>query len=247
MSKKLRKILKKTSGRDSSGHVSVRHQAGRSKRYLREIDWDRNKFGVSAAVVSIEYDPNRNVSIALLHYQDGEKRYILAPLGLKVGDKLISGAEVEVKTGNCLPLKKIPVGVPIHCLEILPGKGAKLIRSAGTAAYVLSKENQQAVIKLSSGELRQFSERAMATIGQLGNINKKNEIIGNAGRKRRMGIKPTVRGVAQDPHSHPHGGGEGRSGIGMPSPVSPWGKKTLGLKTRKPQKYSDKLIVKRRK
>lgn len=247
LSKRLGRILKKNSGRDSQGHVSVRHQGGRSKRYLREIDFHRKKSGIQATVVGIEYDPNRNVDVALLHFEDGEKRYILCPLGLKIGDKIYSGLEAEIKTGNALPLEKIPVGVPIHCLEIIPGRGAKLVRGAGNAAYVIAKEGKMVTVKLPSGEMRMFPSKVMATVGQLGNINKKNEIIGSAGRKRRMGIRPTVRGVAQNPRSHPHGGGDGRSGIGMPSPVSPWGKKTLGFKTRKRNKYSNKFIITRRK
>lgn len=246
MSKKLKKILKKKGGRDNRGHVAVRHQGGESKRYLRVIDWKRDKIGIPATVVDFEYDPNRGAPICLLQYEDGEKRYILAPEGLKQQDKVISGPGVEIKVGNALPLKDIPIGTLIHCLEIKPGKGAQLVRGAGNSAVIVSKEEDKVIVKLPSGELRVFSPEAMATIGQIGNVERKNQIIGKAGRKRRMGIRPTVRGVAQNPRSHPHGGGEGRSGIGMPSPVSKWGKKTLGLKTRRPKKYSDKLIVKRR-
>jgi len=247
MNKKLKKILLKTGGRDAAGHVAVRHQGGGSKRYLREIDWKRNKVGITAKVIDFEYDPNRGAPLALLQYSDGERRYILAPEGLKIGDVVSSGPEAEIKVGNALPLGKIPIGTAVHCLEIKPGKGAQLVRGAGNAAYIMAKEKGKATVKLPSGELRLFSSQAMATIGQIGNIGRKGRILGKAGRKRRIGIRPTVRGVSQNPRSHPHGGGEGRSGIGMPSPVSRWGKKTLGLKTRKPKKYSDKLIVKRRK
>jgi large subunit ribosomal protein L2 len=246
MIRKLRKILKKRGGRDTSGHVAVRHQGGGSKRYLREIDWKRDKVGITARVIDFEYDPNRGAPLCLLQYSDGEKRYILAPEGLKIGDQICAGPEAEIKVGNALPLEKIPVGMAIHCLEIRPGKGAQMVRGAGNTAYVMAKENGKVTVKLPSGEFRLFPSQAMATIGQIGNIERKSRILGKAGRKRRMGIRPTVRGVAQNPRSHPHGGGEGRSGIGMPSPVSKWGKKTLGLKTRRPKKYSDKLIVKRK-
>lgn len=246
MSKKLKKILKKKSGRGAGGKISTRHQGGRRKRYLREIDWKRDKIGIKAVVESIEYDPNRTAPIALLNYEDGDKRYIIAPEGLKVKDEVCSGPEAELKIGNALPLVKIPVGTVIHCLEIRPGKGAQLIRGAGDGGTIMNRENGMVTVKLPSGELKLFPQQAMATIGQVGNVGWKDRILGKAGRKRRMGIRPTVRGVAQDPHSHPHGGGEGRSGIGRPSPVSPWGKKTLGKKTRKPKKYSDKLIIKRR-
>lgn len=247
MNKRLKKILKRQSGRDSGGTISVRHQGGGCKRYLRIIDWKRNKFGVPAKVVSFENDPNRSALIALLSYTDGDRRYILAPLGLKIGDVLTSGEEVEVKVGNALPLAKIPLGIAIHSLEIQPGKGAQLVRGAGVAAFVTAKEGGKVTVKLPSGEMRLFPGKAMATIGQIGNIDWKNRVFGKAGTKIRMGIRPSVRGVAMNPHSHPHGGGEGRSGIGMPSPMSPWGKKTLGFKTRKPKKYSDKLILQKRK
>ena len=245
--RKLKKILKKSSGRGSDGTISVRHQGGGSKRFLRLIDWKRDKTGLVAKVLRIEYDPNRNTDLALLQYSDGEQRYILMPEGLKVGETVVSGEDVEIKVGNCLPLAKIPVGTAIHCLEIFPGKGAQLVRGAGGAAYIMSREAGLVTVKLPSGEIRLFPEIGKATIGQLGNLDWKTRIIGTAGRKIRMGIRPTVRGVVQDPRSHPHGGGNGRSGIGMPSPVSPWGKKTLGFKTRKHKKYSDKLIIKRRK
>ncbi len=244
--RKLKKILKRSGGRGSNGTISVRHQGGGSKRFLRTIDWKRSKTDLPARVLGIEYDPNRNADLALLQYSDGERSYILRPEGLKVGDSVISGENVEIKVGNCLPLVKIPVGMAIHCLEIIPGKGAQLVRGAGGAAYIMSREGGLVTVKLPSGEIRLFPETGKATIGQLGNLDWKTRIIGTAGRKIRMGIRPTVRGVVQDPRSHPHGGGNGRSGIGMPSPVTPWGKKTLGFKTRKSKKYSDKLIVKRR-
>lgn len=246
MNKKLTKILKKKSGRDAAGHVAMRHQGGRKKRFLREIDWKREKKGVLAKVVSLEYDPNRGANIALLHYQDGEKRYILAPERLRLGQMVLSGDEAEIKIGNALPLGRIPPGTAVHCLEVRHGKGAQMVRGAGTSAFVMSKEGRKVAVKLPSGEIRFFPQQAMATIGQIGNVDWKNRILGKAGRKRRLGIRPTVRGVAQDPRSHPHGGGEGKSGIGRSSPVSPWGKKTLGFKTRRPKKYSDKLILKRR-
>ncbi len=246
MSKKLQRILAKKSGRNSSGKVTVRHQGGRHKRYLREIDFKRDKRGISAKVASIEYDPNRGVDIALVFYTDGEKRYILAPEGLKTGDEVQSGEKVEVKLGNALPLKKISLGTVVHNLEIKPGKGAQIVRGAGTGAILMSKEEKYALLKLPSGEQRRVELACYATVGQLGNINRKNRILGKAGRKRYLGVRPTVRGVAQNPHSHPHGGGEGRSGIGMPSPKSPWGKPNLGVRTRNKKKYSNKLIIKRR-
>lgn len=247
MSKKLLKILPKHSGRNASGKITVRHQGGRQKRFLREIDFVRNKPDIKARVVSIEYDPNRTADIALLVYQDGEKRYILAPKGLKVGDWLISGKTAEFKVGNALLLEKIPVGMAVHNVELRPGKGGQLARGAGTSAVIQAKEAGFANLKLPSGEVRKVPLACQATVGQLSRGELKTEKIGKAGRKRHMGIRPTVRGVAQHPGSHPHGGGEGRSGIGMPSPKSPWGKKTLGKRTRKRKKYSDKLILKRRK
>lgn len=245
--KQLKEILKKQSGRDMFGHVSVRHQGGRRKRFYRIIDWHREKDGVAARVASIEYDPNRSADVALIYYQDGEKRYILAPLGLTEGATVVSGKEAPLHLGNTLPLSSIPVGTVIHNIEIQPGCGAKMIRSAGTSATVLSKDGGVVQVKLPSGEIRLFSEMCRASIGQIGNVEWKTRVIGTAGRSRRMGIRPTVRGVAQNPRSHPHGGGEGRSGIGMKSPKSPWGKRTLGKKTRKKKKYSDKVIVQRRK
>lgn len=243
--KGLTKILPKHSGRNVSGKITVRHRGGRQKRLWRKIDFKRDKRDVEAKVVSIEYDPNRSANVALLYYKDGEKRYILAPVGLKVGAIVISGEKVKPETGNSLPLKKIPMGVPIHNLELTLGKGGQLIRGAGTAAMIQSKEGGMAIVKLPSGEVRKVRLDCYATIGQVGNVHKKNIKLGRAGRKRLLGFRPAVRGVAMHPGAHPHGGGEGRSGIGMPSPKSPWGKKTLGKKTRK-KKYSDKYIVKDR-
>ena len=240
-------ILPKKSGRDMFGHVSARHQGGRQKRYYRTIDWLRDKDGVIGTVMALEYDPNRSANIALIKYRDGEKRYILAPEGLKVGSSVTSGANVEANVGNALPLRNLPVGTFIHNLEIKPGQGAQMVRSAGIAAVLLAKDGNVVQVKLPSGEIRAFSADARATVGQVGNGDWKNRVIGKAGRSRHMGIRPTVRGVAQNPRSHPHGGGEGRSGIGMKSPKSPWGKRTLGKKTRKLRKYSDRHILERRK
>jgi len=245
--KKLSKILKKRSGRNAKGKVTTRHQGGREKRFLREVDFKRDKKDIPAQVVSIEYDPNRGADIALLHYFDGEKRYILAPEGLKIGNQLISGEKADFKIGNALSLKRVPVGTVIHNIELSPGKGGQVVRGAGTGATIASKENGYVIVKLPSGEQRMVKEECYATIGQVSRPELKTIKLGKAGRKRHMGIRPTVRGVAQHPDSHPHGGGEGRSGIGMPSPKSPWGKKTLGKKTRKRKKYSDKLIIKRKK
>ncbi len=240
-------ILQKHSGRDMFGHVSVRGQGGRHKRFLRVIDWKRDKSGVPAKVIAIEYDPNRTSDIALLHYQDGEKRYILAPAGLTVGQVIVSGKDVDAKVGNAMPLASAPVGTLVHNVEIKPGRGAQMMRSAGSGAIILAKEGNAVQLKLPSGEIRVFNGLCYATVGQLSNVEHRNEVIGKAGRSRHMGRRPTVRGVAQNPRSHPHGGGEGRSGIGMPSPKSPWGKGTLGNKTRKKTKYSNKFIIKRRK
>lgn len=245
--KKLIEILAKHSGRDTTGQVSVRHQGGRHKRYYRSIDFKRNKVGVSAKVLSIEYDPNRTANIALLLYTDGEKRYILAPNGIKTGDFVYTGKESEIKPGNALPLEALPIGTTIHNIELIPGKGGQIVRSAGSAAVVLAKENDFVHVKLSSGEVRKIVGKAYATVGQVGREEWRTLQIGTAGRARRMGKRPEVRGVAQNPRSHPHGGGEGRSGIGLPSPKSPWGKRTLGKKTRNRSKYSNALIVKRRK
>jgi len=245
--KHLRSILPKQSGRDNAGHVSVRHQGGRQKRYYRVVDWKRDKEGVPARVVDIEYDPNRSAQVALLQYNDGDKRYILAPEGLIVGQRIIASNDADVRLGNCLPLSSMPVGTVVHNIEIKPGRGAQMIRSAGSSAMILAKEGNVVHIKLPSGEVRLFKAECKATVGQLGNVEWKNRIIGKAGRSRLMGIRPTVRGVAQNPRSHPHGGGEGRSGIGMKSPKSPWGKPTLGNKTRKRKKYSNKFILERKK
>lgn len=245
--KSLKNILSKHSGRDSQGHVSVRHQGGRHKRFYRDIDWRRDKYGVNAEVVTIEYDPNRSAQIALLHYSDGEKRYILSPNELVVGQKIVSGDSAEIKPGNALKLGLMPVGTFVHNVEIQPGRGAQMMRSAGTSAMVLAKDGHTIQLKLASGEIRVFKSECMATVGQLSNIERKNRVIGKAGRSRHMGIRPTVRGVAQNPRTHPHGGGEGRSGIGLKSPKSPWGKRTLGKRTRKRTKYSDSVILQRRK
>lgn len=244
--KRLSYILPKKSGRDTSGHLSTRHQGGRQKRYLRIIDFKRKKKNINAKVVYLEYDPNRSANIALLHYLDGEKSYILAPEGLRPGDTVVSGENVDIKTGNCVVLKNIPVGTLIHNLELEPGKGAQLVRSAGAAAMIMAKEENFIQVKMPSGEIRKINANCFACIGQVGNIEWKNIHFGKAGRKRHMGIKPTVRGTAQDPRSHPHGGGEGRSGVGMKYPKTPWGKHALGKKTRKKKKPSSKFIIKRR-
>ncbi|OGY24177.1 MAG: 50S ribosomal protein L2 [Candidatus Woykebacteria bacterium RBG_13_40_15] len=244
--KSLREILVKTGGRDFSGQVSVRHIGGRQKRFYRIIDFKRDKFNIEGSVAAIEYDPNRNVKVALINYVDGEKRYIIAPEGLEIGDKIISAEKAEIKAGNALPLKNIPIGVQVNCIELVPGKGAILARTAGSYATVSAKEGSFAHLRLPSGELRKLVSENIATVGQLSNIDWKNRSLGKAGRTRHIGVRPTVRGVAMSPRDHPHGGGEGRSGIGMSSPKSPTGKKTLGKKTRK-SKYSDKFILERRK
>jgi len=244
--KNLTSILKKHSGRDSSGTISVRHQGGRQKRYYRQIDFKRDKRDVIGEVVRIEKDPNRNAFIALIKYPDGEMRYIIQPQGLVEGNKIISGDNVDAKVGNALPLKNVPIGTSIHNLEIAPGKGGQMIRSAGTTAVVIAKEAGFVQIKLQSGEVRRFFENCYATVGQIGNINHKDEIIGSAGRKILMGIRPTVRGTAQDPRSHPHGGGEGRSGEGM-HPKTPWGKPARGKKTRRNHVWTKKFIITRKK
>ena len=238
-------IKKKTSGRDSQGHVSIRHRGGEQKRFIREIDWRREKLDINAKVASIEYDPGRTADIALLVYEDGAKSYILAPTGLKVGDVIVSSINAPIKDGNCLPLKNIPVGVPLHCLSFQKGKSAQLIKSAGSAAYIQSIDGNKATIKLPSGEIRIFNSESFATIGQVGNSDHSNQKLTKAGQSRLRGIRPTVRGVAQNPHSHPHGGGEGRSSIGM-HPKTPWGKSAF-KKTRKRKNASNRLIVKRRK
>ncbi len=240
--KSLIKILKKHSGRDHFGHVSVRHQGARQKRYYRMIDFKRDKYNMEGRVEVIEYDPNRNVYIALIQYPDGEKRYILQPNTLKIGDLVVSGENVDIKTGNAMPLKSIPIGIEVHNIEIHPRQGGKMIRGAGTAAVVIAKDSPFVHIKLPSGEVKKFNEGCFATVGMLGNIPHKDEIIGKAGRKRLMGVRPTVRGTAQNPRSHPHGGGEGRVGEGM-HPKTPWGKPARGKRTRKPSKWSNKFVV----
>ena len=238
--------LKKNAGRNVHGRITVRHRGGGQKRKYRIIDFKRNKDGIPAKVATIEYDPNRTANIALLNYADGEKRYILAPVGIKVGDTLLSGPEADIKPGNALALKNMPVGTVVHNIELKAGKGAQLVRSAGVSAQLMAKEGNKALLRLPSGEMRYVSIECKATIGQVGNVEHANETIGKAGRKRHMGIRPTVRGSVMNPNDHPHGGGEGRSPIGRPSPVTPWGKPALGYKTRKKNKASNKLIVSRR-
>ena len=237
--------LKKKAGRNNQGRLTVRHRGGGAKRRLRIIDFRREKFGVPGRVATIEYDPNRSARIALIFYADGEKRYILAPMELHVGDQIMSGSEAEIKPGNALPLKSIPTGTLIHNIELDSGKGGQLVRSAGTSAQLMVKEGDYALVRLPSGEMRRIRIECLATIGQLGNVDHQNIKLGKAGRKRWIGWRPTVRGSAMSPRDHPHGGGEGRSPIGMPGPKTPWGKPTLGYRTRKP-KASDKMIVKRR-
>jgi large subunit ribosomal protein L2 len=232
-------------GRNVSGRVTVRHRGGGHKRLYRVIDFKRDKIGVPGRVVTIEYDPNRSARIALVVYADGEKRYILAPLGLQVGASLMAGPEAEVRVGNALPLRNIPLGTLVHNIELQPGKGGQLARSAGTAAQLMAKEGDSAMLRLPSGELRRVPVVCMATIGQVGNTDHGNVKIGKAGRRRWLGWRPTVRGTAMEPNSHPHGGGEGRTGVGMASPKTPWGKPALGYKTRK-NKLTDKYIVRRR-
>ena len=244
--KSLMAPVKKNSGRNSYGRITVRHRGGGVKRQYRMIDFKREKDGIPAKVVSIEYDPNRSANIALLVYADGEKRYILHPDGIKVGNKIMSGPEADILPGNALKLADIPVGTVIHNVEMKPGKGAQLVRSAGASAQLMAKEGDFAQVRLGSGEVRMVPIECKATIGQVGNLDHENISLGKAGRKRWMGIRPTVRGVVMNPCDHPHGGGEGKSPVGMPSPVTPWGKPTLGYKTRKKNKASDKMIVRRR-
>jgi large subunit ribosomal protein L2 len=238
--------LKKNAGRNNQGKITVRHQGGGSRRKYRIIDFKRKKDGILATVLSIEYDPNRTANIALISYLDGEKSYILAPNGLTVGDKLMNGEGAEVRVGNCLPLQNIPVGTQIHNIELYPGKGGQIVRSAGNSAQLMAKEGKYATLRLPSGEMRMVPIICRATIGQVGNIDHELIKIGKAGRKRNMGIRPTVRGSVMNPNDHPHGGGEGKCGIGRPGPVTPWGKPALGLKTRKSSKKSSKLIIRRR-
>ena len=236
---------KKNAGRNVTGKITVRHQGGGARQKYRIIDFKRNKDNVPAKVFSVEYDPNRSANIALLHYLDGEKRYIIAPLGLKVGDLIVSGETADIKVGNALPIANIPVGTMIHCIELKPGKGAQLVRSAGNAAQLMAKEGAYAQVRLPSGEVRLIPMNAKATIGQVGNIDHANIQIGKAGRKRHMGVRPTVRGSVMNPCDHPHGGGEGKSPIGKPGPVTPWGKPALGYKTRKHKNPTNKYIVRR--
>jgi large subunit ribosomal protein L2 len=235
----------KRGGRDAYGRISVRHRGGGSRRHVRMVDFKRDKHGIPARVASIEYDPNRSARLALLHYADGEKRYIVAPLGLQVGDTVLAGAEAEIRPGNSLPLSSIPLGTLVHNLELQPGKGGQLVRSAGTSAQVLGKEGTYAAIRLPSGEVRRVLQTCYATIGEVGNAEHSNIKLGKAGRKRHMGIRPTVRGTAMSPRDHPHGGGEGRQPTGMPGPKSPWGQPTRGFRTRL-NKRSDQYIVRRR-
>ena len=244
--KSLTEYLKKHSGRNKQGKITVRHQGGGNKVKYRVIDFKRNKLGIPAKVAAIEYDPNRSAFIALLNYADGEKRYILAPLDLKVGDTVVAGENADIKPGNALPIANIPVGTLIHNLEIKPGRGGQLVRSAGAYAQLMGKEGAYAQVRMPSGEFRKFPMNAMATIGTVGNTDHSNVRIGKAGRKRHMGWRPTVRGSVMNPNDHPHGGGEGRAPVGRPGPVTPWGKPALGYKTRKGKNPTSKFIVKRR-
>jgi len=244
--KSLLEPLKKHSGRNSYGRITVRHRGGGNRTKYRVVDFKRNKDGMNANVMTIEYDPNRSANIALIQYEDGTKSYIIAPHGLKVGDVVRSGADADIKAGNALPIKNIPVGTIIHNVELFPGRGAQMVRAAGNSAQLMAKENGYAQVRLPSGEVRMVLLDCRATIGQVGNIDHENVSIGKAGRKRHMGWRPTVRGVVMNPCDHPHGGGEGKSPIGMPGPVTPWGKPTLGYKTRKKNKQSNKYIVKKR-
>jgi len=244
--KSLLRPLKSKGGRNNHGRITVRHRGGGAKRMYRLIDFKRVRDGVAAKVVAIEYDPNRSARIALLYYADGYKAYILAPVGVKVGDTLFSGPDADIKPGNCLPLFRMPVGTIIHNIELKPGKGGQLVRSAGAAAQLMAKESEYVHVRLPSNEMRLILGTCRATVGQVGNLDHENVQIGKAGRTRHMGIRPTVRGVVMNPIDHPHGGGEGRSPIGRKSPMSPWGKKTLGLKTRKKKKQSNRFIVTKR-
>jgi large subunit ribosomal protein L2 len=237
--------LTRRGGRNNQGRITVRHQGGGAKRQLRLIDFKRDKWGVPGKVVSIEYDPNRSARIALIHYRDGDKRYILAPLGLQVGDTVESGPDAEVKLGNALPLRNIPTGTTIHNIELMVGRGGQLVRGAGTAAQLMAKEERYSLVRLPSGEMRRLPSGCMATIGQLGNVENNIVKLGKAGRSRRMGRRPQVRGAAMNPRDHPHGGGEGKAPVGMPGPKTPWGKPAMGYRTRG-KKPSDKHIVRRR-
>ena len=244
--KELVEVLKKHSGRNSYGRITVRHQGGGNRKKYRVIDFKRDKMDVPATVLRLEYDPNRSAYIALVEYTDGERRYILAPVGLNVGDTVLSSAAADIKPGNALPLANIPVGTVIHNIELYPGKGAQLVRSAGVAAQLMAKENGMATVRLPSGEYRKVRLNCIACIGQVGNVDHANIAIGKAGRKRHMGIRPTVRGSVMNPCDHPHGGGEGKAPVGRPGPVTPWGKPAMGYKTRKKKNATDNFIVKRR-
>ena len=244
--KSLLETKKEKAGRNSYGRITVRHRGGGNKIKYRIIDFKRKKDGMKATVIGIEYDPNRSANIALLQYEDGEKTYIIAPLGLKDGDVVVSGEGADIKPGNALKIKDIPVGTLIHCIELVPGKGAQMVRAAGNSAQLMAKEGKYAQVRLPSGEVRMVSVECKATIGEVGNSDHENIKVGKAGKTRYKGIRPTVRGVVMNPCDHPHGGGEGKSPIGRPSPVTPWGKPALGLKTRKKNKKSDMFIVKRR-
>lgn len=242
----LTEVKKKHSGRNNHGRITVRHKGGANRRKFRIIDFKRNRIDEEATVLRLEYDPNRSAFIALCEFEDGERIYILAPVGLKAGDKVMSSSTADIKPGNCLPLANIPTGTVIHNIELYPGKGAQLVRSAGVSAQLMAKEGSLATVRLPSGEYRKVRMECKASIGQVGNVDHANINLGKAGRKRHMGIRPTVRGSAMNPVDHPHGGGEGKAPIGMPSPVTPWGKPTLGYKTRKTKNRSNKYIVKRR-
>lgn len=244
--KSLLEPLKKHSGRNNTGRITVRHRGGGNRKKYRVIDFKRNKTGMDAAVQTLEYDPNRSAHIALVKYEDGEKRYIIAPNGLKVGDIVRSGADADIKPGNALAMENIPVGTFIHNIELYPGKGAVLVRSAGNTAQLMAKEGKYALVRLPSGELRKIPVICFATIGQIGNLDHENVKVGKAGKTRHKGFRPTVRGSVMNPNDHPHGGGEGKSPVGRPGPVTPWGKPALGYKTRKKHNRSDKFIVKRR-
>ena len=244
--KGLIEVRKKNSGRNSYGRITVRHKGGGNRRKYRVIDFQRDKMDAAAKVLRLEYDPNRSAFIALVEYEDGERRYILAPVGLAAGDTILSSANADIKPGNCLPLENIPVGTVIHNIELYPGRGAQFVRAAGVAAQLMAKEGGMATIRMPSGEMRKVRMDCRATIGQVGNIDHSNVSIGKAGRKRHMGVRPTVRGSVMNPVDHPHGGGEGKSPIGRPGPVTPWGKPTLGYKTRKAKNRTNKFIVKRR-
>jgi large subunit ribosomal protein L2 len=245
--KKLLLKQKQQAGRDWRGFVSMRHRGGGNKKHYRIIDFKRNKDGIAAKVIGIEYDPNRNCRIALLEYADKERRYILAPLGLTDGDQVMSGPEADIKPGNALPLNAIPIGTTVHNVEMEPSRGGILARSAGAGMTLLAKEAGYAIVKMPSGEQRMINVNCRATVGQVGNLDAKNVVMGKAGKKRHLGRRPEVRGVVMNPCDHPHGGGEGKAGIGHVAPLTPWGKKTLGLKTRKPRRHSDRFILTRRK